>query len=346
MYVLVLTLIVILSLSNAHLTWYEVFPGEHYWRNFKEQHNKRYDSIEEENYRFLVFKKNLQIVSDHNELYKKGLVTYHMKINKFGDLTDEEFLNNILLPDIQHEHTLRFNEQNKFLPHDEGDSRLPENVDWRVKKAVTKVKDQKNCAACYAFSSVAALESQHFLKTGHLITLSEQQIIDCTFRKRGFYNRGCNGGNINNTYKYIISNGGIDNDHYYPYIHARHNRCLYLPKAVGATMQHFEKTRQFNETDLKAAVAKIGPVSVMIDAAGIRFYSGGLFNNPKCGKKPNHSLLVVGYGTYSKYDYWLLKNSWGLDWGEDGYILMSRNKGNQCGIASEAYYPLVTNTNN
>lgn len=159
--------------------------------------------------------------------------------------------------------------------------------------------------------------------------------------QKEFFNRGCKGGRVDNAFKYIIKNGGIDTEKSYPY-QGQTKRCHFDATTSGATMRTFKRIAKGNETDLQTAVALIGPVSVMIDAKLIKFYAGGLFDNPKCSSTDyNHGILVVGYGRWKNLDYWLLKNSWGANWGEGGYIIMRRNRGNQCAIATAALYPLV-----
>jgi cathepsin L len=143
-------------------------------------------------------------------------------------------------------------------------------------------------------------------------------------------------------FQYIKDNMGIDTESSYPY-EAKDDKCRYNPANRGATDVGFMDIPHNDEDKLKEAVATIGPISVAIDANHLSFqlYKSGVYDEPACTDNLDHGVLAVGYGTMNGKDYWLVKNSWGMSWGDQGYIMMSRNKGNQCGIAAMASYPLV-----
>jgi len=217
---------------------------------------------------------------------------------------------------------------------------VPKTVDWRKKGLVTPIKDQAQCGSCWAFAAVASLEGQHALSTKKLVSLSEQNLVDCSGPEGNF---GCEGGLPDQGYQYIIDNKGIDTEAAYPYT-AEDDQCAFNKKKIGATITKFTDIATGDESALQKAVATIGPISVGIDASQDSFqsYTSGIYDEENCSTTQlDHGVTVVGYGSENGKDYWLVKNSWGTVWGIKGYIKMSRNAQNQCGIATLASYPTV-----
>ncbi|XP_046669393.1 procathepsin L-like [Homalodisca vitripennis] len=321
------------------VSFFEVVLEE--WDLFKLQHNKSYSSDTEERFRMKIFMDNKNKIAKHNSRFEKGEVSFKLAMNHYGDMFHHEFVS-----------TLNGFRRSKRVTNDMFDGVTPsffiepanmelaKSVDWRKAGAVTPVKDQGHCGSCWSFSATGSLEGQHFRKTGKLVSLSEQNLVDCS-RKYG--NEGCNGGLMDNAFKYIKNNHGIDTEQSYPY-EAEDKQCRYSPSDAGASDSGFVDLPEGNEKKLMSAVAIIGPVSVAIDASheSFQFYSQGVYYESDCSSTElDHGVLVVGYGTEGQNDYWLVKNSWGLTWGDQGYIKMARNKDNNCGIASAASYPLV-----
>jgi cathepsin L len=204
------------------------------------------------------------------------------------------------------------------------------------------VKNQGQCGSCWSFSTTGSTEGAHAIKTGNLVSLSEQNLMDCS---TSYGNNGCNGGLMDDAFQYIIANNGIDTESCYPY-QAQDGTCQYSTSCIGATLTSYQDIAQGSESDLQAAVANNGPVSVAIDAglSSFQFYSGGVYSDSGCGNQPNdldHGVLAVGYGTLGGQDMWIVKNSWGSSWGVNGYIMMARNDNNMCGIATMASYPIA-----
>lgn len=337
----VLLVLVSLIAAASAVTFFGLVHEE--WKTFKASHRKSYNDDTEEKFRMKIFMENKHSIAKHNQLYEQGKTTYKLAVNRYADLLPHEF-------DVRN----GFNRTLKRSSFGSGRSeeavtfispanvQFPETVDWRKKGAVTPVKDQGHCGSCWSFSATGALEAQHFRKTGVLVSLSEQNLVDCS----GVYgNNGCQGGMMDFAFKYIRDNGGIDTEKTYPY-EARDDMCRFDVDHIGATDTGFVDIEQGNEQKLKEALATVGPISVAIDAShqSFQFYSEGVYYEPQCDSQNlDHGVLAVGYGTdeATGEDYWLVKNSWGTSWGNKGYVKMARNKDNHCGIATVASYPLV-----
>jgi hypothetical protein len=218
-------------------------------------------------------------------------------------------------------------------------SDLADSLDWVAKGAVTPLKNQLHCGSCWAFSATGALEGAYYLASGKLVSLSEEDLVQCDTA----YDQGCRGGLMDKAFEFVKKNG-IASEADYPYTSGGgvtgscNSRVEHRPAVL---ITGYTDVPSGNENALKTAVSQ-QPVSVSIEADRTAFqhYSGGVLDNPACGRNLDHGVLVVGYGTDSATgkDYWKVKNSWGANWGEHGYIRMVRNK-DQCGISSGPLYP-------
>ncbi|XP_053365291.1 procathepsin L-like [Clarias gariepinus] len=305
---------------------------------WKKKFGKTYKSVEEENWHKNTWLKNLKLVKDHNKLADQGIKSYKLSMTYFADMNDQE--NNVSKGCLPFNRPKQHNAA-AFLRQTRG-AALPKSVNWTKNGYVTGVKDQKNCDSCWAFSATGALEGQIFKKTGKLVLLSEQQLVDCSTQSG---NKGCKGGQMNLAFNYVKENNGLATEESYPY-EATDGECRFNSATVGATCTGYVDINSSDENALQEAVATIGPISAAIDAnhTSIYLYESGVYDEPECSRIClSHGVLIVGYGTENGTDYWLIKNSWGTDWGEKGYIKMSKNKDNQCGIATAASYPLVAN---
>jgi len=273
--------------------------------------------------RFSIFKSNMDYVRDWNSKNQQTV----LGLNLFADLSNAEYRRIYLGTRV---------DASKLHPITEVMPSANDTVNWVTKGAVTGIKNQGQCGSCWSFSTTGSTEGVHFLSTGNLVSLSEQNLMDCS---TAFGNQGCNGGLMDNAFQYIIANNGIDTEASYPYETAQ-GTCRYKVANKGATISGYRDVASGSESALLTATNK-QPISVAIDASNQSFqlYTSGIYYEPACSSiNLDHGVLAVGYGT-SSGDYWLVKNSWGTSWGEAGYIQMSRNRNNNCGIATMASYP-------
>lgn len=252
-------------------------------------------------------------------------------INKFADLSPAEFKMRLgykpSLKKSNKTHVVVLSEVN-----------TPTSVDWRTQGAVTPVKDQGQCGSCWAFSTTGSIEGINKIKSGTLVSLSEQQLVDCS---TSLGNQGCDGGLMDYGFTYAETNK-LETEADYPYQAVDQTCAVVKGKGVVSVTGYKDVTAK-SETQLLAAVAQ-QPVSVAIEADTDVFqsYTSGIISSTACGTQLDHGVLVVGYGTEGKKDFWILKNSWGSDWGENGFFRIARSATagpGICGLQLQASYP-------
>lgn len=218
---------------------------------------------------------------------------------------------------------------------------LPPLVDWRQNGSVTDVQSQGPCRSSYAFATTGALEAQYQRQTGNLLKFSEQYLLDCS--RSSYNNSGCDGGSVNASLRFVSDKQGINTEQSYPY-RGVDETCQLSAERANFSIKSVNRIASGQEWFLQTAIATVGPVAVSFDASleTFQFYSSGIYYDFTCSKvNGNHFGLAVGYGTENKLGYYIVKNSFGKSWGEDGYVRMARFRNNNCGIATNAIYPVL-----
>ncbi|KAK8899933.1 hypothetical protein M9Y10_002256 [Tritrichomonas musculus] len=284
----------------------------------------QYFTGDEYQIRFGIFLTNSRLVKEHNAANKKFTVT----LNKFAAYTPAEYKALLGFKMV-----LTRPKVAKASRKSNSDS-----LDWRDKGVVNEIKDQAQCGSCWAFSTIQAAESVDAISTGTLQRFSEQNLVDCV---NTCY--GCNGGVMTNAFAYIVAfqDGKFNLESDYKYT-AVDGTCKFTQYSSVGSISDYIVVEEGNEDDLAAKCEQYGPVAVAIDASNWSFqlYSGGIYDEPACSSiSLDHGVGCVGYGKQNTSKYWIVRNSWGKTWGEQGYIKMLW-EGNQCGIATMAAVPL------
>ena len=326
--------IAFISAISCHLQWKDGLHTAYNFEHYTNEFGKVYKSEQEKIMRELVFKQNLKRIMEINQNSK---MTWKAGVNHLTDRIPSEIDAITGLNRDMSFHTRKFSSFKATTSKDFLQN-LPKNVDWREKGVVTPIKNQGRCGSCWAFSSTAVLESHIAIQTGKLLTLSEQQLVDCTPNPRKCGGTGgCSGATQELAFDYVQRNG-ISEETEYAY-NAKENKCEADNKKKVATIEDFVKLPENDYNALMTALATVGPVAVSVAAEEWSFYESGIFNGD-CGATINHAVTAVGYGTDEEgNDYWLVRNSWGETWGEKGYIKVPREK-----TAKDVVCAMDTNT--
>ncbi|OIW01314.1 hypothetical protein TanjilG_10475 [Lupinus angustifolius] len=341
---IIFTTFISLSTSSPILTQYSIlgpnldkYPSHEdaikLFQLWKKEHGRVYNDLQEMAKRFDIFISNMNDIIESNSK-RTSSSDYLLGLNKFADWSNKEFEetylnNNVDMP-----------EDSDMKLNDDSTCYVPSRLDWRKKGVVTEVKDQGSCGSCWAFATVAGIEGINAIATRNLISLSEQQLVSCDKNSHG-----CKGGKVKNGLDWVLNNGGIASEEDYPYI-AKNGTCRKTYKVRNsAYIDGYRRLANSDNALLRAT--SIQPIIACLNATAFKHYQGGIFNGRYCKKTTHtsHCVLIVGYNSNKNgVDYWIAKNSWGNDWGRDGYILIKRNTGlpyGVCAINSKAFQPII-----
>ncbi|XP_066254185.1 cathepsin L-like proteinase [Euwallacea similis] len=315
----ILTCLVVVTVSASLLEEHQAL-----FETFKSAHGKTY-SRQEDARRFAIFRDNLRSIEQHNALYAKGLVSYNKTVTMFSDWTPEEFRSYLTL----HSKPAR---SLKTIPFVKTRVAIPASRDWRTEGYVTDIKNQGSSGYSWVFSVTGSTEGAYFKSSGKLVSLSEQQLADCSCG-----NDGCNGEPLDGAFAYV-EEYGLESEADYPI--TSEGICRYDASKVVTKISKYVSISE-DEENLLEAVGTIGPVSVVVDASYLANYAAGIYSDSNCSPNNlNHAVLIVGYGSEDGQDYWIVKNTWGTSWGEQGYFRILRGA-DECGIAEDTVYPVV-----
>lgn len=299
-------------------------------------HDKSYTDETEKAHRHGVFHSNVQRIAEHNAKAS----SWKMALNHLADLTHEEFAATHLGLNPAPPGSLSAHAPGAPFSHG-AITHTPDHVDWRAEGAVTPVKNQAMCGSCWAFSTTGSIEGINAIKTGKLVSLSEQELVDCDTEK----DMGCSGGLMDYAFEFVEKIGGLDTERDYGYWGMGGTCDADKMKRIAVSIDGHEGVPKSDEGALRKAVSQ-QPVSVAICASDLQFYGNGVVDS--CCKELDHGVLAVGYGEEGGRPYWTVKNSWGATWGEEGFFRLARDvedPDGTCAIATVASYPIKNSPN-
>ncbi|KAG7198301.1 hypothetical protein KM043_005704 [Ampulex compressa] len=303
-----------------------------YWHAYKAQFNKTYIGNIEASRR-TAWERNLVTIYKHNLMAAAGHHSYTLRDNHMADLGTRQYIRDMVKLIPSRMRRVSREPMVSAVLHDPRS--IPSHLDWRERGFITPPENQRDCGSCYAYSIAGSIQGQIFKKTGMLLPLSEQQLVDCSTTTG---NLGCSGGSLRNTLRYLERAKGLMAQHLYPY-KGEQGQCRFQEDLSVVNITSWAVLPARDEKALEAAVATIGPIAASLNASPKTFqlYHKGVYDDDRCSSDSvNHAVLIVGYTPRE----WILKNWWGSHWGENGYMRLAKNR-NRCGVANYAAYARV-----
>jgi hypothetical protein len=308
------------------------------FKNWIYKHDIKINNIQEHERIFKNWINNDEYINRKNSLN----LSYKLEHNKFSGMEINEFISFIGLKKSNNTKSVNNNQQFYDI---NSNVAIAKSIDWR--NNVNEIKDQGYCGSCWAFSTICSLESAYSIKYNNMVTLSEQELLNCDNRKNGGTNFGCNGGNIEDAYKWIQKNNGITSNENNIYISGetgKTDKCIIHKTVNNTKIIDYVKIEETDNDMIQALNKQVVSIAIQADTQDFQLYSSGVFTG-NCGVELDHAVNLVGYGTLDNQDYYILRNSWGKTWGLDGYMLIGRGDYNggkgQCGLLMEGSYPRI-----
>ena len=306
------------------------------FKNFANTYNKQYKKTYELEKGYVNFKNNIDFINHHNQNTSNS---FSLKVNQFAD-EDPLYLKKDLFSfkiDKKNDTIIENKSKNNFFFSSKVNPyKIPNRLDYREKNVITNVKNQGRCGSCWAFSTVGALEAKYALDNNKLIEFSEQKLVDCSTS-----NYGCSGGFMHEAFNDLLLKHGLPLEEDYPYVGTK-QPCNYLINdKPDFNFLGYQFVLSHSKEALKHALQH-NPVCIALagDPMKFLFYGDGIFDCEECSTTNNHAVLLVGYDTTGPIPYWIIKNSWGKKWGEDGYIRIKMTDGDGIlGMNQYGLYP-------
>ena len=330
-------LLVATLFALAALAYADSWSEDQDYQAFKRQFGKRTGNRADEEKRHTRFRQNKAAIDQHNEEYAQGKHSFRMGINQFADMSHDEFVRKFT--GAKQPQNVSVSHETDDDEHQRSKRQVYSPVDWSSR--MNPIKNQQTCGSCWAFSTAGTLEGVYAAKFNKIISLSEQNLVDCA--RDAYGSHGCEGGWPQSVFKYVQSYD-INKGPYYPYINRQNPTC----KQITTYNAGLRVTSTLQATPSEDGLKKLlqtGPLSIaMYVSDAFQRYAGGIYTDYSCyGKNVNHAMILVGWGVDATTGrkFWKIRNTWDTTWGEKGYMRLAMDGTNPCQLWSFAFQPVL-----